>query len=217
MEYSDAISIFALIVSVLAFFMGAFALYLNHFRIKNSLYLVRLDEIFSRNKLSFGLVNSGNKDILITEISCWFINPDDKSGCKPKQQAIINGGGSNLLSKEKVMSCSVDILGKLDKEFFKKAKSEKENGYDVFVYNVEINVSWIDTTSKSFNKALHYQTYEWISAIGGGIRFSSTDGDKFDLYTQESSSHVMRKTVETPCKSIKKYIPLFIQKRLSKT
>jgi len=178
------------VVALFALGLGIYNLYFSNFRVKNALYLVRNKQNIMNSAPCFGIVNSGNRDVLVTQIQCWLSSPEGNSSVCPDQKIEIGGENIHVLQQGKFLSCTVKFKDQLGKEAFDRAYKTKEGDIDVYKYNVDIHISWINSKSEIYHKVIHFMNYDYLDMNYHGLRFSDTDQNKFNLYKKKTSPYI---------------------------
>jgi hypothetical protein len=163
------ISALSMIVSILG--------YLRAVRIRQAFYLVRINNVGSIQP-EFALINGGNEDLLITTLHCGF-SGNDNSFSVPKQEVDNGSNSSYLLHAGKSFYCRIRFIDKFPPSFVKRGTLDPKRP-DYHLMDMSVNVEWIDSKGKSYEKRVKLTTYGFKE--DGHMGYSAPLIKRQDLY-----------------------------------
>lgn len=162
----------SLIISIASFAFSGFTFYWLSVRKRDALFLVRVDS-FGRGLMpEFAFVNSGDYDVLITDVKCFFNGADKSTGAYPEQQLRIHSEGSFLLEKGKLLHCSAEFRNPLPESVFALGAPSTRmeiQGEHLRMLDLNVVVKWVRSDGESFS---HEQTLFQYGVSSKGVLHS---------------------------------------------
>ena len=174
--------IIAIILSGLALILSGFTFYWINIHTHKKFYLLRIDNLSAGFAPEFALINGGNKDILITSLSCGFRNHDGTSCSYPAQQIESDESDSFLLPAGKAFHCKVKFTEPFSPAFAKDGSKEINGPLVLYTMDMKVNIDWIDHQGNIRASSADISKYGFDKT--GHIRSRAPLQKKHDLYAQ---------------------------------
>jgi hypothetical protein len=146
------------ILLITAILLSGFTFYWTTIRNPKALHIINVKDIGAGMFPQFAIVNGSKKDILITNLVCSFTN-DQNSIFTPAQTLEFKGNDSFLLQSEKAFHCKVTFKDPFTSSFAKKGKLESENNKEFYMYEMLINIAWVEMNGKRHEKSVKFLKY----------------------------------------------------------
>ncbi|WP_171040874.1 hypothetical protein [Marinobacter alexandrii] len=135
--------------SAIALALSVFTFYWVQLRVRDRLYLVRIDKLGEFMNPMFALVNNGTRDILITSVQGRFAHADKNGGTYFSQRLETTDGSSMLLSAGKAMECRIVFHEMPASNFVNKGKAREGSSPPVYEFEFDVEISWVDASAHS--------------------------------------------------------------------
>lgn len=174
--------VFVIVISCLALALSAFTFYWTSIRVKKSFYMLRIDTIVPDLMPEFALVNGGNKDLLITHLSCGFEHKDGSGWDYPAQTIELNESDFYLIQSGKAFHCKVSFLDPFTSSFVLLGKKEMKGSNTFYTREMNVDIEWVEPSGDDYKKSVKLIKYGFDET--GNIRMSSPLKKKQDLYAK---------------------------------
>lgn len=173
--------IIPLIISFLALLLGGINFYWIFLKDRKVFHLINIKKITNGMMPEFAVVNGGKKDLLMTNLSCSFGNvKKDGHSFTPAQTLEFKESDSYLIPSGKGLYCKVRFVEKFTNSFAKKGKPELVHNKQLYMYDMYVDISWVEMDGKSYERSIELIKYGFRE--NGEIGSRKPLVEQFNLY-----------------------------------